>query len=105
MPIFEQDKADQDVLQTDADHSIIVPAHKRKKRGRKPLPDNLPRVEVIHDLAEEEKVLGTCHFAFGNNFSFGGTLSPPSHIDCVIMNPTITIDDKVIMEKGKVTLD
>lgn len=56
LPIFEQDKADQDVLQTDADHSIIVPAHSRKKRGRKPLPGNLPRVEVIHDLAEEKKV-------------------------------------------------
>jgi len=56
LPIFEQDKTDQDVLQTDADHSIIVPAHKRKKRGRKPLPENLPRVEIIHDLDEEEKV-------------------------------------------------
>ena len=35
---------------------IEVPAHKRKKRGRRPLPDDLPRVEVIHDIPEEEKV-------------------------------------------------
>ena len=28
----------------------------RKKRGRKPLPEDLPRLEVIHDLREEEKV-------------------------------------------------
>jgi transposase len=33
-----------------------VPAHKRKKPGRKPLPEALPRVEVIHDLPEDEKV-------------------------------------------------
>lgn len=35
---------------------IIVPAHKRKKPGRKPLPKDLPRIDVIHDLKEEEKI-------------------------------------------------
>ena len=37
---------------------INVPSHSRKKPGRKPLPENLPRVEVIHDLSEEEKTCG-----------------------------------------------
>ena len=37
---------------------IMVPSHVRKKPGRRPLPENLPRVEVIHDLAEEEKTCG-----------------------------------------------
>ena len=41
-------------LADDDDDKIIVPAHKRKKPGRKPLPENLPRVERIHDLTEEE---------------------------------------------------
>ena len=35
---------------------IKVPAHTRKKRGRRPLPKDLPRVDVIHDLSDEEKV-------------------------------------------------
>jgi transposase len=35
---------------------IEVPAHKRRKGGRRPLPDFLPRVEVLHDLTDEEKV-------------------------------------------------
>ena len=35
---------------------ITVPAHTRHKRGRKPLPENLPRVEVVHDIPEEEKI-------------------------------------------------
>lgn len=35
---------------------VAIPAHTRQKRGRKPLPDNLPRVEVVHDIPEEEKV-------------------------------------------------
>jgi transposase len=35
---------------------VEVTSHKRKKRGRKPLPDDLPCIEVIHDLPEEQKV-------------------------------------------------
>jgi transposase len=35
--------------------SIVIPEHHRKKSGRKPLPEDLPRIEVIHDLTEEEK--------------------------------------------------
>ena len=38
------------------DESITVPAHARKKPGRKPLPDYIHRVEVLHDLPEAEKV-------------------------------------------------
>jgi hypothetical protein len=34
---------------------IQVASHKRRKAGRKPLPADLPRIEVIHDLAESEK--------------------------------------------------
>ncbi len=32
-----------------------MPAHTRKKRGRKAIPDDLPRIEVIHDVSEENK--------------------------------------------------
>jgi len=35
---------------------IVIAQHSRKKAGRKPLPKDLPRVEVIHDLAEDEKI-------------------------------------------------
>jgi len=38
-----------------SDDTIVVPAHSRKKRGRKPLPKDLPRIDIIHDLSEEEK--------------------------------------------------
>jgi len=34
---------------------VTVAAHTRKKSGRKALPESLPRVEVVHDLSEEEK--------------------------------------------------
>ena len=38
------------------EEEIMVPAHSRKKPGRRPLPEDLPRVDVIHDISEEEKV-------------------------------------------------
>ena len=37
------------------DELIIVPAHTRKKCGRKPLPDSLPRIDVVHELPESER--------------------------------------------------
>ena len=37
------------------DEEIEIKPHTRKKRGRKPIPDNLPRVEVIHDIDEKDK--------------------------------------------------
>jgi len=40
----------------DPEDTIDVPGHKRRKRGRKPLPADLPRIEVVHDLSEEEKI-------------------------------------------------
>lgn len=35
-----------------------VEAHARKKPGRGPLPEDLPRVEVIHDVSDDEKLCG-----------------------------------------------
>jgi transposase len=40
------------------EEAVEVEAHRRQKRGRKPLPEDLPRVEVIHDIDENEKVCG-----------------------------------------------
>jgi len=40
------------------DETVTVPEHQRKKRGRKPLPESLPRVRVEHDLPEAEKHCG-----------------------------------------------
>lgn len=36
-----------------AEEETQIPAHTRKKGGRKPLPDNLPRVECVHDLDDK----------------------------------------------------
>jgi transposase len=43
----------------DATETTHVPAHTRQKPGRRPLPDWIERVEVLHDLAESEKHCAT----------------------------------------------
>lgn len=43
-------------LSTGEKAEVVVPGHTRVKPKRKPLPDHLPRIEVIHDLEESEKV-------------------------------------------------
>lgn len=37
------------------EEKITVAGHTRKKRGRKPLPKDLPRIEIAHDIPEEDK--------------------------------------------------
>jgi len=41
--------------QAPVSETITIPAHQRNKRGRKKLPAGLPRIDVIHDLPEDEK--------------------------------------------------
>jgi transposase len=35
---------------------VTVPEHTRQRPRRKPLPENLPRIEVIEDIEESEKL-------------------------------------------------
>jgi len=58
--IYLFDEAEADALggtdnEADVDETVEVPAHTRKKRGRKPLPDTLPRVEVIHEIPQDQR--------------------------------------------------
>ncbi len=56
MRLFNEPEAsaDQDAL-AEAKETITVPEHKRRRSHRKPLPDHLPRIEVEHDLSDEER--------------------------------------------------
>jgi leucyl aminopeptidase (aminopeptidase T) len=56
------------------------------------------------NVLEDEKIMGTIHIAFGDNHSFGGTVRVPSHQDFVVLNPTLTIDQKVLLEDGRLLL-
>jgi transposase len=43
------------------EEQICISSHSRKKRGRKPLPEHLPRVDIIHDLDAADKMCACGH--------------------------------------------
>ena len=56
---------------------------------------------ITGEVLEDEKVIGTVHIAFGDNKSMGGIIRVASHLDGVIMEPTVIVDGETIMDKGK----
>jgi transposase len=54
--LFDMPEPDPDAEK--AEEAIEVKPHTRKRGKRQPLPANLPRVEIVHDIDEQEKV---CH--------------------------------------------
>jgi len=56
----------------------------------------------VGNVLEDEKVLGTVHFAIGSNYDQDALAL--IHSDGIVKNPTIIIDGKTIMAKGKMLL-
>jgi transposase len=57
--LFDSDQATQSLLaEPKSEVEITIPSHKRKKGGRKDLPADLERVEVVHDISQSEKQCG-----------------------------------------------
>ncbi|MBU7046175.1 MAG: hypothetical protein HXS54_07020 [Theionarchaea archaeon] len=52
------------------------------------------------NVVEFEKKLGTIHMGFGRNIQLGGEIDAPMHLDMIVMQPTVEIDDRVIMKNG-----
>jgi leucyl aminopeptidase (aminopeptidase T) len=64
------------------------------------------QAKVTGVILEDEKAYGTCHIAFGDNTSYpGGRNKSTLHIDVIILKPTIALDGKTIMKKGKLVED
>lgn len=63
-----------------------------------------PKAKLSGITLEDEKVIGTAHIALGNNYSLGGKIKVPIHLDGVLLKPTIYIDGKKIMDRGKFLL-
>lgn len=59
------------------------------------------KARITGSVLEDEKAIGTVHLAFGDNKSMGGSVKVASHLDGVIMNPTVYVDDELVLEKGR----
>ncbi|MET0730942.1 MAG: aminopeptidase, partial [Solirubrobacterales bacterium] len=52
-------------------------------------------------VLEDEKILGTCHVAFGASAGIGGTIQVPVHLDCVVTKPDVSIDGEPLVRAGE----
>lgn len=65
-----------------------------------------PEATLIDNTLQDEKVLGTVHFAFGDNTSYVGSdderFNPCEiHWDAVCENPTVWFDDVKVLDEGE----
>jgi leucyl aminopeptidase (aminopeptidase T) len=64
-----------------------------------------PMVEFTGNLRTDKKKYGTVHVALGESESvLDGTVPAALHLDGVISNPTVTIDEEQIVENGKIVV-
>ncbi len=55
-----------------------------------------PKADILGVTVIDEKTLGTAHVAIGSNAWFGGTIYSKIHLDQVIRDAKVYIDDKLI---------
>jgi leucyl aminopeptidase (aminopeptidase T) len=62
------------------------------------------RARLTGVTLEDEKIYGTIHIAFGSNDTFGGTVAAGVHLDAVVLEPELYLDDRLVVGKGCVRI-
>lgn len=52
-------------------------------------------------LLTDEKIMGTVHLALGDSSFIGGTNRSSMHWDMVVLQPTVTLDDEILIDRGR----
>jgi leucyl aminopeptidase (aminopeptidase T) len=62
------------------------------------------RATLTGNVLEDEKILGTVHVAFGASAGIGGTVAVGVHLDCVVLEPTLTVGGTRVLDAGRLAL-
>lgn len=60
-----------------------------------------PEAVLTGRMLDDEGVATTCHFGIGTSDTLGGDVKAPSHFDFVVNDPTIVVDDVIVMDEGR----
>jgi leucyl aminopeptidase (aminopeptidase T) len=60
-----------------------------------------PAARVTDNIQEYKNKLGTIHLALGNNKNLFGNVYSKTHLDTIILKPTVTIDGTLILDHGR----
>ncbi len=61
-------------------------------------------VEFTGEMLNDEGINGTVHVGIGTSANLGGTISAKTHFDAICREPTVWIDDQVVVRDGTVEL-
>jgi leucyl aminopeptidase (aminopeptidase T) len=59
-----------------------------------------PNGRVCGVAMETESVRGTAHVALGNSIAYGGTVDAVAHLDCVMRDATLALDEEPVIAAG-----
>jgi leucyl aminopeptidase (aminopeptidase T) len=62
------------------------------------------RAILTGNVLEDEKILGTVHIAFGASAGIGGNVSVPIHLDAVVLEATLDLDGRRVLDAGRFVL-
>ena len=60
--------------------------------------------ELTGEMLNDEGVDGTIHIGVGTSANLGGEVRAKTHFDAVIRNPSVWLDDELVVEDGEVLL-
>jgi leucyl aminopeptidase (aminopeptidase T) len=81
---------------------LPIPGHQSKRRNLAELGIGTnPKANSVESILEAEKIKGTIHIAIGDNSHFGGLVKTDMHVDFVLWEPTLILDDKTVIDRGK----
>ena len=55
-------------------------------------------------MLNDEGVLGTIHIGIGTSSNLGGSTKAATHFDVIIKNPTVTFDEKIVIQNGELKI-
>jgi len=62
------------------------------------------QARLIGSMTEDKKYRGSVHVGLGNNHVIGGTVVSSLHLDGLVLNPTVELDGRVIVENGRLLI-
>lgn len=63
-----------------------------------------PAAGLSGNVLEDEKAIGTAHFAFGANRGLGGANAATVHIDGVMLRVSVEVDGEALLKDGRLIL-
>ncbi|HXF82568.1 MAG TPA: aminopeptidase [bacterium] len=61
-----------------------------------------PASRLRGNMAEDKVLLGVVHIGIGDSHTIGGLVESAIHVDAIILNPTVTVDGRTLVERRKV---